>query len=145
MLIGFLSAKSQDHKDSSVKQLIDNKNFIFKAQSVSPLSGGFRQLTSEYDLRVFGDTVISYLPYFGRAYAPPVNANEGGIRFTSTNFGYNVKTRKKGGWSITITPKDATDVRQMTLNISDNGYGFLQVISNNRQAISYNGYVTARK
>lgn len=85
------------------------------------------------------------MPYFGRAFVAPMNPSEGGIRFTSTDFNYTVKDRKKGGWDIAILPKDAKDVRQMLLSVTESGYGSLQVISNNRQQISYNGYLMERK
>src|SRR5689334_12028310 len=58
---------------------------IFKAQSVFPSSGGIINLTSEYDLKLSRDSIIAYLPYYGRAYtATP--GEDGGIHFTSTKF-----------------------------------------------------------
>lgn len=138
----FNSALLAQNNNASTADLIQSKHYVFKVQTVLPTGGSIRHVTSDYDLTISGDTVISYLPYFGRAYVG-IDPNEGGINFTSTSFGYNVENRKKGGWDITITPKDTKDVRTMTLSISESGYGSLQVISNNRSSISYNGYVTA--
>jgi cell division protein FtsI/penicillin-binding protein 2 len=132
-------------KAAEIEQLINSKNFVFKAQSVNPTSGRTIQLTSDYDVQVSGEKVLSYLPYFGRAYVAPIDPSDGGIRFTSTDFTYNMESRKRGGWYITIIPKDTKDVRQMYLTISSNGYTNLQVLSNNRQPISYTGYIKARK
>ena len=143
LLAAFFSvtiARAQDQKDSSFQQMIEAKSFIFKAQSALPLRGSTRQLTSEYDLKLLGDSVVSYLPYFGRAYSAPMNPNEGGIQFTSTDFNYSVKKKKKG-WDVTILPKDTKDVRELFLSISTGGYASLRAISNNRDAISYNGIV----
>ncbi len=132
-------------KESAIKNMVDAKNFIFVAQTVSPMSGRTRQLTSYYDLEVSKDTIVSGLPYFGRAYTAPINPSEGGINFTSTNFDYTTTERKKGGWNIVIKPKDANDVEQLLLTVSEKGYTSLQVISVNRQAISFNGYIMERK
>ena len=45
--------KSQSNsKKTSVKNLIDSGNFIFQAQSVMPLRGKYRNLTSPYDVTV---------------------------------------------------------------------------------------------
>ena len=99
------------------------------------------QLTSDYTLTVRGDTVIAFLPYFGRAYTAPLDPAKGGIDFTSTNFDYKAKQRKKGNWEINIKPKDADDVRQLYLSFSASGFGNLQVTSLNRQTISFNGHV----
>jgi Domain of unknown function (DUF4251) len=139
------SAQLQDGGDKNIANLIDSKNYVFVAQSVTPTGGRFRSLTTEYDLSVLGDSVVAYLPYFGRAYTAPIDPTQGGIQFTSTNFEYIQTPRKKGGWTISIKPKDAQDVRELTLTASTSGSASLQVISNNRQAISYNGYIQARK
>lgn len=61
---------------NSVQASLDAKNFVFVAQTMSPLRGGLRQLTSYYDLRVSNDSVISNLPYFGRAYVAPMNPSD---------------------------------------------------------------------
>ena len=133
-------------KESSVKSLVDAKSYVFIAQTVLPAGGRIRQLTSYYDLEVSKDTIVSALPYFGRAYTPPIDPSEGGgISFTSTNFDYTTTERKKGGWDVSIKPKDAKDVRQLFLTISEKGYTTLQVTSDSRQTISFNGYITERK
>jgi hypothetical protein len=74
-----------------------------------------------------------------------MNPTEGGIKFTSTANSYNVKDRKKGGWDITIVPSDTKDVRQMFLSVSEDGYANLNVISNNRQAIRFDGIVRTKR
>ena len=139
-LVSLNTTYAQD-KESAVKNLVESQNFVFKAQTVQPTNGRTRQLTSEYDLKVLKDSIIAYLPYFGRAYSPPVNPSEGGIQFTSTEFEYKKTNRKKGGWDIQIKPKDARDVRQLDLSVFKNGSATLGVNSNNRQSISFNGYV----
>lgn len=132
--------KAQDKKPDEMKRIIESQNYIFKAQMVNPLGGGSRQLTPEYDLSITKDTIISYLPYFGRAYTAPIDPTEGGIKFTSTHFEY--KSPKDGkGWEITIKPNDVRNVQELYLTIFDNGNATLQVTSTDRQSISFNGYV----
>ena len=150
-LIGWGAAQAQSRgkdkendKTTVVENLINSHNFVFKAQSVTPLGGALRQLTTDYDLRVSNDSIIAYLPYFGRAYVAPMDPTDGGIQFTSKDFGYTVTNKRKGGWSILITPKDTKDVRQLTLDVSEKGYASLEVTSENRQFIGYNGYITER-
>ncbi|MDO6430720.1 DUF4251 domain-containing protein [Flavitalea sp. BT771] len=130
-------------KAAAIKSLVDSQTFVFAAQTALPMSGRTRQLTSDYDLRVTKSSVISYLPYFGRAYQAPLDPSKGGIQFTSKDFEYTATPGKKGGWTILVKPRDYRDVQQMTLSISDDGYGTLQVISTNRQPISFNGYIRA--
>ncbi|MEO6314599.1 MAG: DUF4251 domain-containing protein [Chitinophagaceae bacterium] len=138
---------AQNNKDSvkiaAVTALVNNQEYTFKAQSAVPLSGRLRQLNSDYGLQVSKAAVVSQLPYFGRAYSAPLNPQDGGIQFTSKDFDYTISNKKKGGWNISIKPKDSKDVTQMQLSIFNNGTASLQVTSNNRQSISFNGYITA--
>jgi hypothetical protein len=133
----FATTFAQDNQNTA--QAIEAKQYIFRARTALPQTGGARQLTSSYDVTVRNDTVIAYLPYFGRAYSAAIGRTPSGIDFTSTKFTYNIKEGKKGGWSILIEPKDVEDVRQLTLNLSENGYGTLMVTSQNRQPISFTG------
>src|SRR6266487_6699890 len=83
-IIGLHTVYAQDStkqntasKEATIKNIVDAKNFVFVAQTVSPMSGRTRQLTSYYDLEVLKDTIVSTLPYFGRAYTAPINPSEG--------------------------------------------------------------------
>ena len=145
MLSVALQAQDKQDKKAVVSNMVESQRYVFKAQTALPTSGRTRQLNSDFDLQITKDTIASYLPYFGRAYTAPVNPTEGPLTFTSTKFDYKVTNRKKGGWDIVITPQDQQDPRQMMLSIFENGSASLNVTSNNRQPISFNGYITAKK
>jgi len=127
-------------KSLQLQNRIAEKNFIFRAQTALPAGGQAVNLTSEYDLRIKGDSVIGFLPYFGRAFTASYN-EEGGIRFTSTANEFSVQQKKKGGWEINVLPKGANDVRQLYLSVSPEGYSTLQVMLVNRQPISFQGII----
>jgi hypothetical protein len=143
MLVGFPVLKAQEKDAAEIQQMFDTKNFIFRAETANPQSGRTRQLTQEYDLTISRDKIVCFLPYYGRAYSAPVSS-EGGIKFTSIDFSYDVKKVKKA-WEIIIIPKDVTDVHQLYLTAFTNGRATLQVTSNSRQNISFNGYVVKGK
>lgn len=135
------ASQAQESNNQNFETIVTSKNYVFVAQSANPMGFRMRQLTSEYDLRVLGDSIVSFLPYFGRAYSAPIDPTQGGLDFTSTDFEYEQAARKKGGWIITIKPKDVREVRQLTLTVTESGSASLQVIPTNRQQISFNGYV----
>src|SRR5687767_9865112 len=137
--------QAQEKKEPSTQQIVESKNYIFKAESVNPQRGRFRQLTSEYDVVVTSDTVTAYLPYFGRAYSAPINPSEGGIKFTSSDFEYTVEKKKRRSWQIMIKPKDASDIQAVYLTIFDNNKATVRVNSLNRESISFNGYIIEGK
>ena len=136
-----VAARAQS-KDT--KALVESQNFVFKAQTALPMGGRSRNLTGDYDLRVSKDAVVSYLPYFGRAYVAPIDPSKGGIEFTSKDFSYTSVPGKKDGWTVTIKPRDYKDVQQLILSISSEGYASLQVVSTSRQAISFNGVIAGK-
>jgi len=144
ILAGSFMAKAQKKSPDEIKKIVESQNYVFKAQWANPQASISRQLTSDYDLTIAGDTVISYLPYFGRAYVAPIDPSEGGIRFTSTKFDYKLSQNGKS-WKVMIKPKDSPGVQQLYLEIFDNGNATLQVVSTDRQAISFNGYVEENK
>lgn len=138
------AGNKKETKEVVIKNLIESKNYVFTARSVQPTGGSIRHLTSEYDMRVMGDSIVTYLPYFGRAYSAPVNLSQGGIQFTSTDFNYTIESKRKE-WEIVIKPREPIDVRELILRVFKNGSASLMVTSNNRQSISYNGIIEGRK
>jgi hypothetical protein len=134
-------AQSTD-KTAAVKALVESGKYMFRPTTALPMRGPVRQLTSEFDLTVSLPTkIVSDLPYYGRAYTP-VDPMKGGMDFTTKDFDYQITPGKKGGWDITIKPKDIKDdIQQLFLTISQDGYATLRVICTNRDAISYNGSV----
>jgi Domain of unknown function (DUF4251) len=131
----------QDEKKIAIKNMIDSQHFVFFAQTVSPLRGGIRQLTSEYDVQIDKNSLVSYLPYFGTAYAPPTNPAESDLSFNTNQISYSVLPFKKHGWTITIKPKNNNGVLQYIFTIFDNGTANLNVTSISRDAISFSGYI----
>lgn len=156
ILAFFASCSSQQNIDkatTATQELLNNQRYTFVAQSVFPTEdarfnprimfpngNNLYQLTSRYDLKVTPDSVIAYLPFFGRSFVAPVNPSEGGIKFTSTKFSYKENTRK-GSYNIDIIPADVRDIRMVYLTVSRDGYATLQIQSLNKTPISYYGRI----
>ncbi len=142
-LYGLTNLRAQETNESTLKTMLTTRSFVFKAQSAWPLQGTVIQLNPGFDMKMLGDSINTYLPYFGRAYSAGYNSS-GGINFTSTKFDFKLKEKLKGGWEISIKPSDAKDINLLLYSISTNGYATLQVLSNNRQAISFYGILEKR-
>lgn len=145
-----LQAQTKSDKNAAklaaVKAAVEAKHYTFVANYVLPQRGSGHYLTSSYDVRVTKDSVITYLPYFGRAYFDVgYSPNDAGINFTSTKFDYKVTEKKKGGWEISIKPSDVRNIAQLQLYISPDGYTTLSVNSINRDFITFDGYLTDKK
>jgi len=134
---GYAKNKSQEN-NNFVEQLINEKSFDFIAKSALPSKGNHISLSSAYDIKISGDTVVVYLPYYGRAYSAITSSDESGYKFTSTKNDFKVKQTKRG-WDVTIKPTDVPNGVQLYLNISTTGHTMLTVTENKRDAIAFNG------
>ena len=127
--------------DVDVQQMVNARDFAFRADQMMPSGGRTRILNETYLFTVSPEKVVADLPYMGRAISVTYGATDGGMRFQSTRFDYNVCPGRKNGWTVTIRPKDQSDVRECIMNVYSNGTADLSINSNNRQQIRYSGYL----
>ena len=153
-----LSVNAQTDK-ATTQRIVEAKNFTFIATAALPMNnteinnilnkmpgangggGNINLVSSNYDVRLTSDSLVAYLPYYGRSFSAPIGRDDAGYKFTSTKFTYERSALKKGGWQITVNPQDVKDGIRMYFTISANGYASLTVSSNNKQSISYNGHL----
>ncbi|SDC07871.1 DUF4251 domain-containing protein [Niabella drilacis] len=151
------SQKQAANTSAAVSEALTAQQYTFVARSVFPTedsrfnprvllpnASNLYQLTSRYDVRVTPDSVIAYLPFFGRSYTAPTDPSKGGIKFTSTKFDYR-KTQRKSNYEIEIIPKDNNEVRSLYLTITPAGFASLRVLSLNKTPISFNGEIEENK
>jgi hypothetical protein len=148
MLFLLLSASLAVHaqktklSESQVKELVDGGSYFFRAQNMYPSGGRSRVLTEiNYTMTVKPGEVDADLPYVGRAQQAPVNPTDIGVKFNSKDFILEKKDAKKGGWDISISPKDVSDVRICFLTVHTNGNANLNITFNSKQSISYQGVI----
>src|SRR5690606_1453670 len=68
---------------TSFESLLHSKNFEFIANTAIPQTGSPRNLAgSNYSIIFTPETVISNLPFYGRAYSGMVLGRDKGMRFT---------------------------------------------------------------
>lgn len=140
------TAAEKEAVANEVNQRVNDFDFTFKATYAYPT--GFRSiyLSPYYDVKVNPDTVRAYLPYYGRAYVAPMDPSEGGIKFTSTDFDYQVVPgRKRGNWQVNIRTRDTGREIFLYFDIWENGSTRLNVTDTNRQPISFQGDIETGK
>ena len=128
------SAQSAD-----VDQAVKDKRFTINVESMSPRKGGYRRLTTPYTFKVSPDTVVTDLPYMGRAYQAPMGTNDNGIKFLSKEFEYVTKPGKKGAWEITLKLKDTRNYPMINITLQPNGTASIRMSPVDREFISYGG------
>ena len=139
-----------------VNNLLQSKEFTFMAEKANPTNydvvkvmnslpnssaSQMLNLDSGYTLEITKDKITAQLPYFGRMYNPTYGNEKNSYRFTSKDFTINEASGKKGSAVFTILPKDQQNIRKMVLEVYPNGKSYLTIDSNDRQMISYDGYI----
>ncbi|MEO7522977.1 MAG: DUF4251 domain-containing protein [Ferruginibacter sp.] len=143
MIFGFHQQTVAQDADvyKKISEMVVAKDFVFVAESLTPMGGQLRVLTSPYEVKVFPDSVLSYLPYFGKSQQVPVANDDNGMIFTSTKFDYDSKTGKKKTWNVTIKFKDQKNTSTFNFTIYDNAEASLNITSMRRDPISFRGHI----
>ncbi|MEN2434579.1 DUF4251 domain-containing protein [Weeksellaceae bacterium A-14] len=150
-------SSSQTYLDkNTVSQLVADKTFTFMAQRANPLSMDVSKVMSAipgavasqvinldygYTVVVNKDKLTVNLPFYGRAYNAPMDPSKNGYSFSSENFTYISKPGKKNSTMLTFYINDKPFIQKMYLQIYQNGKAYLSIDSNDRQPISYDGYI----
>lgn len=133
--------KKQDQYNQ-LKNQINSRKFRFHALSATSMKGMTRQLTSDYFLKLDNDNLSVDLPYYGRSFTTNYPPTDLTTEFKTTQFSYQSDTLKKGGWDITIVPKNESNASKISLSITSSGYCTVRISSNSREPISYYGTIT---
>jgi hypothetical protein len=152
-----LNVMAQTDKATTAK-IVEAKSYTFVARSATPLNvqdisavlgnmpgamqGGSINLNeSYYEVKVTPDSVVAFLPYYGRSFSAPINQTEGGVKFKTKDFTYTSKKGKKRGWDIVVQTKDDKENYRLAFSIGDGGYATLSLNSITKQSITYQGYL----
>lgn len=129
--------------ESETVQAIKTDRWIFIANQALPQRGRSQMLTTQYTVLCKSDTIISALPYFGRAYTGIIGETTSPLDFTSTDFTFqkNDNGNGKAKWTVTIKPNDYREVQSYIFTLFPNGSAQLNVQLTNRSPISFSGAV----
>ncbi|MGG5209569.1 DUF4251 domain-containing protein [Chryseobacterium sp. MIQD13] len=155
----FQSCSSQSSLDSkTVDALVDSQEFTFHAQRANPINyevinamGSIQNAPSmrilqldegSYTIELRKNNLEVVLPYFGRLYNASYNTANNSYRFTSKDFTVDKSQNKKGKWTLKIKPNDVRNADEINIEVFKNGKALVSIRSNDRQPISYDGYVS---
>lgn len=134
-------AHAQIPADTIVKNCIDQKKFVFTVIFINSDIGNPKLSNGNYSLRVNQDSVVSYLPYYGRVYSGIDNSTPSPQPITFTRCDWKVQ-QKKGTWIISIKPQTKSNVREWNMFVTSKGYATLTVMYKDKDPISYDGRIS---
>lgn len=118
------------------------KIYVFSAVTALPQRGNNVQLSPGFVLKITPDSLICYLPYYGRAYQASYGDNANAMNFTSVKFRTHESRTKKGVQTLTFSLEDNREVRTLYVTILGDGYASVSASFNQRQPISYRGQIS---
>ena len=133
-----LAQNSDQEKYEALKSIINNKDFRFLPQSATTTKGNTLPVDPGFELKIMTDSLIVDLPFFGTGYDTNFGSNDE-VKINTKEYTYSAETTKKGGWSITIVPKDKSKFERIYMNITSAGYCTMQLKISSQQHISYYG------
>lgn len=134
------SIKTTPETVATIKAKVESKDFTVRFNYANPFRMQQVSLTSEYTLKIKGDSAFAYLPYYGVAYVAPFNSSEGGIRFSSPMIEYSkTANKRKDGWNIRFKINSGEYHYDLLLDLFENGRSSLHVNSYERDPITFYG------
>lgn len=130
----------KEQREKEVKEQIIAENYKINVSNAYPLRGRAIHLTSSYSLTVRNDSVLSYLPFYGRAYNIPYGGGEGLI-FNSRIDEYKMEMDKKGTAKIEFIAQSKEDLVKFTLRIFPNGSASINADMQKRDSMNFSGEV----
>lgn len=140
-----LKEEKKAEQVKAIEELVNSKTFVFYANSALPQGYKTVHLTgSGYTVEFSPEVIKSYLPYYGRAYAGAGYGNDNGMKFEGKPEKYTVTLTKKN-YRLNAEVKGEYDTYRLSMTIGFAGNASLNIISNNRSSITYNGEIRAAK
>ncbi len=137
---GYVAGKSFVD-DEALRSYLDGRDWTFEVDNIF---GRYVPSTFNphgYGLQVKGDSVLCYLPFFGRSYRASM-MGEGPMTFESKMSRYSVSPNSKGGVNVRIEAHNR-DRNGVTLNflIYPNGAVSLNMTSDHTEGLIYHGHL----
>lgn len=130
----------KEQKEKAVKEIVNSGYIKINVDRAVPMAGRSVNLTSSYSLEIHGDSILSYLPYFGRAYSAPYGGGEG-LTFKEMATEKEQTSKKKGRSEIKFRVKTKEDIYTFRIEVYSNGSATINVTPVNKQSITFYGDV----
>lgn len=140
----FQSAEEKAAYQAKIVQQIadklDNRRFTIDVNYMRPRGSMQPRSVDGYSLALKGDTVISYLPYFGRVSSGIYGyGGDSGLNFTGKVENYTVTYPKSGLMRVTFVTRSREDRYHYQVEVTTGGSAAITVIGDDHQSIDFEG------
>lgn len=135
---GLTKAEQQALVTQQVVAAVESRNFTITVDWMKPLGGMARHVSSNYELKVKGDEVDSYLPYIGEAYRLPYGGGQG-LNFKGKIEHYTMTKATTNRLVIEFDVTNLEDAYHYRVDLFTNGKAIIDVYARDRDAVSFEG------
>jgi hypothetical protein len=126
-----------------VEQAISQRRMTIEVDHMQTQRYGNHRVTSDFCLKLRGDTLESYLPFFGQAYSLPYGSPSQGLNFTSPIYRFQQGTTRDGAVSMAMEVRSREDSFYYQLDIYPNGKAYIFVRPQERDVMHFSGELVA--
>lgn len=135
---GLTKAEREALVTRQVQEGLDTRHYTIAVDWMRPLGGMAKHVTSNYELKVNGDEVDSYLPYVGEAYHLPYGGGKG-LNFKGKIKDYTITYPTSNRSHIEFNVTNEEDTYFFRIDVFNNGKSVIDIIPRDRDAISFDG------
>lgn len=124
--------------EAAVKAKIESRDYTIDVDRMIPTKGRTVSLTWPYSVTIKGDSINSYLPYFGEAYSAVIGRQDG-LNFEGTVYNYKTSITKKGDTKIEFSAHTFEDRYNYDITVYPNGAATVHVSPDRKSSVSFDG------
>ena len=125
--------------EQHVAQAVANRHLLIDIRSMDSQRYGSRYNLTDFTLELRGDTVVSNLPYLGRAYRASYGTPPKVLNFTAPIEHFQQERSKKNVVRITFLTQTDEDRYHYTIEVFPQGRCYIVVRPQERDLVSFDG------
>lgn len=137
-----LTSAERAERDAKTAQAVEKalaeRHYKVEVSMMNPRRGRSVNVSPDFSLEVKGDTLVSYLPYFGRVYNVPYGGGKG-LNFTAPISEYHTAKGRNGATLITMKTINEEDAYSFRLEIFSDGSTSIDLTARERESVNYSG------
>ena len=127
-----------------VHDQIADQHFRINVSMMHPQRYPAKMLTSPYYFEVLGDSVVSYLPYMGRAYNVPYGGGKA-LNFEGRVVNRDVQQVNPSQYLMVLDIDNDEALYRYTISAFDNGASTIDIYTRERESISFIGQMDVER
>ena len=121
-----------------VEQAISQRRMTIEVDHMQTQRYGNHRVTSDFCLKLRGDTLESYLPFFGQVYRAEFG-EQTGLNFSDKIVQYQAGKVKNDRYAVELVVRRNLEMLVYRFDIFDNGRATVTVHSDNRDTMVFSG------